>query len=95
MFEEEADPPNRNFKVVDDKEDDRTTDELVGRHIKALYENGWFVGEIIYLNTSLKGNSGQIFFFKKLHSSYRALKCQKNPFCFILITFFVQKLLKF
>ena len=43
----------------------------------------------------LKGNSGQNFFFKKLHSSYRALKCQKNPFCFILITFFVQKLLKF
>ena len=44
---------------------------------------------------ALKGNSGQNFFFKKLHSSYRALKCQKNPFCFILITFFVQKLLKF
>ena len=43
----------------------------------------------------LKGNSGQNFFFKKLHSSYRALKCEKNPFCFILITFFVQKLLKF
>ena len=44
---------------------------------------------------ALKGNSGQNFFFKKLHSSYRALKCEKNPFCFILITFFVQKLLKF
>ena len=46
-------------------------------------------------NVTLKGNSGQNFFFKKLHSSYRALKCEKNPFCFILITFFVQKLLKF
>ena len=47
------------------------------------------------LKIKLKGNSGQNFFLKKLHSSYRALKCEKNPFCFILITFFVQKLLKF
>ena len=39
---------------------------------------------------TLKGNSGQNFFSKKLHSSYRALKCQENPFCFIiLINFFV------
>ena len=38
--------------------------------------------------TTLKGNSGQNYFFKKLHSCYRALKCQKNPFCFILNYFF-------
>ena len=51
--------------------------------------------EDIHMIVKLKGNSGKKFFFEKLHSSYRALKCQKNPFCFILITFFVQKLLKF
>ena len=64
------------------------------------YERGRDAGvlQTVFLRViyfSLKGNSGQNFFFKKLHSSYRALKCQKNPFCFILITFFVQKLLKF
>ena len=53
MFEEEADPPNQHFEVVGDKEEDRTTDdELLGRHIKALCENWWFLGEM-NLNTSL------------------------------------------
>ena len=37
---------------------------------------------------ALKGNSGQNFFFKTLHSSYRALKCQKKPFLFHLNYFF-------
>ena len=36
----------------------------------------------------LKGEFRAEFFFKKLHSSYRALKCQKNPISFHLNYFF-------
>ena len=33
----------------------RTTDApLVGRKVRSLYENGWFVGEIQYFNRSLE-----------------------------------------
>ena len=37
-----------------DREEDRIIDNFVDRRIKALYENGWFVGEINYFNKSLE-----------------------------------------
>ena len=37
-----------------DREDDHTVDNFVGRKIKALYENGWFVGKINYYNKLLE-----------------------------------------
>ena len=37
-----------------DREEDRIIDTFVGRRIKALYENGWFVGEINYFNKLLE-----------------------------------------
>ena len=37
-----------------DREEDRIIDNFVGRRIKALYENGWFVGEINYFSKSLE-----------------------------------------
>ena len=30
------------------------TDALVGKKVKALYENGWFIGDIKYFKTVLK-----------------------------------------
>ena len=30
-----------------------TTIKCIGREVRALYENGWFTGEIIYFNTVL------------------------------------------
>ena len=35
-------------------QDREFTDALVGKKVKALYENGWFIGDIIYFNTVLK-----------------------------------------
>lgn len=41
--------------VLEDKYDDRDFhEELVGRKVTALYENGWFTGTIEYYNTKLK-----------------------------------------
>ena len=37
-----------------DKEEDHIVDSFVGRKIKALYENGWFVGKINYYNKLLE-----------------------------------------
>ena len=37
-----------------DREEDRIVDSFVGRKIKALYENGWFVGKINYYNKLLE-----------------------------------------
>ena len=37
-----------------DREEDCIVDSFVGRKIKALYENGWFVGKINYYNYYLK-----------------------------------------
>ena len=37
-----------------DREEDRIADSFVGRKIKALYENGWFVGKINYYNKLLE-----------------------------------------
>ena len=40
--------------MLEDKEDDRDfSDELVGLKLKVLYENGWFTGEVIYINKLL------------------------------------------
>ena len=36
-----------------DNEQDRLIDDNVGRKIKALYENGWFTGTIMYYNVTL------------------------------------------
>ena len=35
-------------ELIDDEKDRRYEDELVGRTVKVLYENGWFLGEIKY-----------------------------------------------
>ena len=40
--------------IMEDNECDRCyDDELVGRQVKGLYENGWFVGKIAYFNDNL------------------------------------------
>ena len=42
-------------EVLEDKYDDRDFhEELVGRKVTALYENGWFSGTVEYYNTKLK-----------------------------------------
>ena len=46
-----------NPEALEDIESDRIFNDdfdLVGRKLKALYTNGWFVGNIIYFNTVLK-----------------------------------------
>ena len=41
--------------MLEDKTQDRDfTDALVEKKVKALYENGWFIGGIKYFNTVLK-----------------------------------------
>ena len=37
-----------------DREEDHIADSFVGPNIKALYENGWFVGKINYHNKLLE-----------------------------------------
>ena len=40
--------------VLEDNISDRVLDhQLVGRKVRASYENGWFVGEIVYFNNKL------------------------------------------
>ena len=36
------------------KQDRDLNDALVGKKVKALYEKGWFIGDIKYFNTLLK-----------------------------------------
>ena len=43
-------PEEQRVELVDNLEDRCTDDELCGRKNKALYENGWFVGNIEYGN---------------------------------------------
>ena len=38
---------------MNNEEDRSRDDELCGRQIKALYENGWFMGQIQYFNKTL------------------------------------------
>ena len=46
--------PEDDVEMLEDKEDDRDfSDELVGLKLKVLYENGWFIGEVIYINKLL------------------------------------------
>ena len=55
-----------------------------------IFISSCVVSEVFYIKVNTKMFKGEFraeFFFKKLHSSYSALKCQKNPFCFILIIF--------
>ena len=41
--------------MLEDKIQDRDfTDALVGKKVKASYENGWFIGDIKYFNTVIK-----------------------------------------
>ena len=40
-------------ELVDNEKDRRYDDELVGRNLKALYENGWFDGKIKYFNENI------------------------------------------
>ena len=68
--------PKKHFKVIN---------FILGHFVSFLEEI--YQEKYLDVSSALKGNSGQNFFSKKLHSSYRALKCEKNPFCFILITF--------
>ena len=63
VSEEEADPedpygelPDTDMAVIqEDRFEDRNyKDDLVGRKVTALYENGWFTGIIVYFNRELK-----------------------------------------
>ena len=38
---------------LDDEKDRRYDDELVGRTVKVLYENGWFSGKVKYFNEKI------------------------------------------
>ena len=40
-------------ECIHDANDREKDDELVGRQIKALYENGWFTGKIKYSNKKM------------------------------------------
>ena len=63
VSEEEADPedpygelPDTDMaEIQEDRFEDRNyKDDLVGRKVTALYENGWFTGIIVYFNRELK-----------------------------------------
>ena len=46
--------PEDDVEMLEDKEDDRDfSDKLVGLKLKVIYENGWFTGEVIYINKLL------------------------------------------
>ena len=48
--------PEETDDQLDDDEKDRILNDdfnLVGRELKVLYANGWFVGNILYFNTAL------------------------------------------
>ena len=40
-------------ELVDNEKDRRYDDELVGKNLKPLYENGWFDGKIKYFNEKI------------------------------------------
>ena len=46
-------PENEGSEWVDDENDRSCDDELCGRKLKALYQNGWFTGVIEYYNTNI------------------------------------------
>ena len=63
VSEEEADPedpcgalPDTDMaEIQEDRFEDRNfMDNLVGRKVTALYENGWFTGIIVHYNRELK-----------------------------------------
>ena len=45
--------PGEEEEIMDDAKDRLFDHELVGRKVKACYENGWFIGDIMYFNTQL------------------------------------------
>ena len=45
--------PDVENMTLDDKSDHDFDAELVGTKLRALYENGWFERDIMYLNTNL------------------------------------------
>ena len=47
-------PDDQELRGRIDREKDYIVDSFVGRKIKALYENGWFVGKINYYNKLLE-----------------------------------------
>jgi len=51
--EDEEEPEDQGSEWLDNEEDRSRDDELCGRQIKALYENGWFMGQIEYFNKAL------------------------------------------
>ena len=53
--------PDVENMAEDDKSDRDFDAELVGTKLRALYENGWFEGDIMYLNTKCNGVSCKLF----------------------------------
>ena len=54
LVDERDNPDSSDILELEDKESDRSyDDECIGREVRALYENGWFTGEILYFNTVL------------------------------------------
>ena len=47
-------PDDQELHKLIDREEDRIVDSFVVRKIKAVYENGWFVGKINYCNKLLE-----------------------------------------
>ena len=54
MEEDEKNQEEEGNMLKDNVRDRHITDKLVGKKFKALYENGWFIGDIMYFNTALK-----------------------------------------
>ena len=46
-------PENEGSEWVDGENDRSCDDELCGRKLKALYQNGWFTGVIEYYDTNI------------------------------------------
>ena len=47
-------PDDQELHKLIDREEDRIVDSFIVRKIKAVYENGWFVGKINYCNKLLE-----------------------------------------
>ena len=48
-------PADKTVTKLEDRVEDRDyQDDLVGRNVTALYENGWFTGNVVYFNKELQ-----------------------------------------
>ena len=53
-IEDEENQEEEGNMLEDNVRDRDITDTFVGKKLKTLYENGWFIGDIMYFNTALE-----------------------------------------